>query len=266
MSYTLHITLYDAAFFALLVTGIVFVLQLWFKKVSNRVANRYLSLALLSMALWLGGIIGADLKFWAQTPQFLLAYGPFIYLYTRNVTQPENRFRTKYLFHFMPVLLIPVMNFSVLALTSVAVYLFLSFRLIQHFYRGLKFTDGDRSRQEWRWLERLLAGMLLVALLGVPLAALNFYPLLYLLLAPVILGMGIAVYFRPEKTFMPLNSSPLSLRRKGSWLKSVVKDERYYLDPELDLSSLAQKLGLHTHELSRIINTALKKNFTDFIN
>lgn len=255
MTYTLHISLYDAAFFAMLVTGIVFVLQLWFKKDGNRAANRYLSLALLSMVLWLAGIIGADLKFWVQTPHFLLAYGPFVYLYARNATHPENRFRAKYLFHFIPVLLVPVMNFPVLALTSVTVYLFLSYRLIQRFYRELKFTDGDRTRQEWRWLERLIGAVGLAALLGWP-----------LLLALMILGMGVVVYFRPEKTFTPLNSSPLSLRRKGGWLKSVVKVERYYLDPELDLSSLAQKLGLHTHELSRIINTALKKNFTDFIN
>lgn len=238
----------------MLVTGIVFVLQLWFKKDSNRAANRYLSLALLSMVLWLAGIIGADLKFWVGAPQFLLAYGPFVYLYVRSAVYPQFRFRPKDLLCFIPLLLVPL-NFPAVVLGSVGAYLLVSWVLIQRYYSNLKFTDGDRTRREWRWLERLIGGVGLAALLGWP-----------LLLALMILGMGVVVYFRPEKTFMPLNSSPLSLRRKGSWLKSVVKAERYYLDPELDLSSLAQKLGLHTHELSRIINTALKKNFTDFIN
>ncbi|MBS1504779.1 MAG: ABC transporter permease, partial [Bacteroidetes bacterium] len=41
---------------------------------------------------------------------------------------------------------------------------------------------------------------------------------------------------------------------------------RYYEDPDLTLNALAEKLGLTIHELSRIINTALKKNFSDFIN
>ena len=41
---------------------------------------------------------------------------------------------------------------------------------------------------------------------------------------------------------------------------------RYYQDPELSLSSLAEKLELGPHELSRIINTVLKKSFNDFIN
>ncbi|HEX3384939.1 MAG TPA: ABC transporter permease, partial [Mucilaginibacter sp.] len=45
-----------------------------------------------------------------------------------------------------------------------------------------------------------------------------------------------------------------------------VKENRYYQDPELTLSSLAEKLDLSSHELSRIINTTLKKGFNDFIN
>ncbi len=61
--------------------------------------------------------------------------------------------------------------------------------------------------------------------------------------------------------------SPLAeLRQKGIWLKKVVKANHYYQDPELSLSSLAEKLDLSLHELSRIINMALKKNFNDFVN
>jgi ABC-type antimicrobial peptide transport system permease subunit/AraC-like DNA-binding protein len=41
---------------------------------------------------------------------------------------------------------------------------------------------------------------------------------------------------------------------------------QFYQDAELSLSSLAEKLDVHAHELSRIINIALKKNFNDFIN
>ncbi|GGA97299.1 ABC transporter permease [Mucilaginibacter rubeus] len=59
---------------------------------------------------------------------------------------------------------------------------------------------------------------------------------------------------------------PADLKQKGSWLKMEVKEKGYYRDAELSLSSLAEKLGLHTHELSRIINTVFKKSFNDFIN
>ena len=40
----------------------------------------------------------------------------------------------------------------------------------------------------------------------------------------------------------------------------------YYLDAELSLNSLAKKLNLQPHELSRIVNVGLKKSFTDLIN
>lgn len=40
----------------------------------------------------------------------------------------------------------------------------------------------------------------------------------------------------------------------------------YYQDAELTLSSLAEQLGIHPHELSRIVNIALKKNFNNFVN
>ncbi len=59
---------------------------------------------------------------------------------------------------------------------------------------------------------------------------------------------------------------PAETKQKGTWLKKAVKENGFYLDPELSLPSLAEKLKLPVHELSRIINVALKKNFNDFIN
>ena len=45
-----------------------------------------------------------------------------------------------------------------------------------------------------------------------------------------------------------------------------MKVNRFYLDAELNLNSLAKELGLSIHELSRTINTGLRKNFNDFVN
>ena len=41
---------------------------------------------------------------------------------------------------------------------------------------------------------------------------------------------------------------------------------KYYRDEELSLATLAEKLDIHPHELSRIVNVTLKKNFNDFVN
>ena len=56
------------------------------------------------------------------------------------------------------------------------------------------------------------------------------------------------------------------MKQRGIWLKTAVKAGLYYRDPEVSLSTLAEKLEMTTHELSRIINTALKKSFNEFIN
>jgi ABC-type antimicrobial peptide transport system permease subunit/AraC-like DNA-binding protein len=84
--------------------------------------------------------------------------------------------------------------------------------------------------------------------------------------------MAAVIHSRPEDSLSESAPSllkpslPADLRQKGIWLKNVVKARQYYQDPELSLASLAEKLAIHPHELSRIINTVLKKNFNEFIN
>ena len=172
---------------------------------------------------------------------------------------------------------------QLLAFISVSTYLYASHRLIERFYLRLKFNGGDRYRYELRWLHNLLIGFGLLWLLWIPFTAIDYlyyhdqpgihayYPL-YLLLAAMTLWMTVVAFLRPEigvladtvPVLKPL--LPAELKRKGIWLKKVVKEKRHYEDPELSLGSLAEKLELSTHELSRVLNTVLKKSFNDFIN
>jgi len=55
-------------------------------------------------------------------------------------------------------------------------------------------------------------------------------------------------------------------KEKGRRLKEAVAANRLYEDAELTLATLAAKLMIHPHDLSRIINVGLEKNFSDFIN
>ncbi|GAA4336403.1 hypothetical protein GCM10023149_45110 [Mucilaginibacter gynuensis] len=169
-----------------------------------------------------------------------------------------------------------------LAFFSVSIYLCLCFIQIERFYRQLKFNWGDRPRNELQWLRNLLLTFGLVWLLWIPFAAADYfychnqpgahpYYLLHLLLAVVSIGMGAVVFLRPGDNVQadaPLflkSLIPAELRQKGIWLKNTMKVNRYYQDPELNLSLLAEKLDMSPHELSRIINTALQKSFNDFI-
>ena len=315
-AYIFHITLYDLAFLGVIFIGLSFALQLGFAKRINRAANRFLSLALITMVLWLLWELGRDIgleayfSHWSWLPlQFSLALGPLIFFYVLKITRPNYPFRFKDLLHFGPLLLEqgvlvleikesirtgaatyhtltfqqlnPVLQ--LLAFISVSTYLYASHRLIERFYRSLKFNGGDRYRYELRWLHRLLRGFGLLWLLWIPYTAVDYfyyhsqlsihayYPL-YFLLAVIFTRVAIVAYLRPE-VGVPVGAPsfqkpmlPVELKQKGTWLKKAVKSGLYYQDPELNLSSLAEKLDLTTHELSRIINTALKKSFNDFIN
>ncbi|MBS1502409.1 MAG: ABC transporter permease [Bacteroidetes bacterium] len=280
--YTFHITIYDAAFFGTLFIGLTFVLLLWFDKKANRLAERFLALALAVMILWIVKIGVGDIKF---PLQFSLALGPLIYFYVLKLTLPEYKFSRKDLLHFAPVvpeqfiLQAPVLQF--LAFISVIIYLYYSHRLIERFYRRQKFNDGDRFRYELRWLHQLLKGFGLLWLLWIPYTVIGYFYyhqfnaqayLFYLCIAAMLIWIAVSAYLRPEisvtvnQPAFAKPSTPAELKLKGAWLKNVVKTNRYYLDPDLSLNSLAEKLALTTHELSRVLNTVLKKSFNDFIN
>ncbi|QEC78425.1 ABC transporter permease [Mucilaginibacter ginsenosidivorax] len=314
-AYTFHITPYDLAFLGIIFTGLTFMLLLWFAQKINRVANRFLSLALLVIVLWMVWLLGTDIRlavyfpYWSCLPlQFSLAFGPFIFFYVLKITRPEYKYRWKDLLHLGPLLveqvvflleikegirtgaatydtqiyhhISPILRLA--AFISVITYLGWSVKLIAHFYQRLKFNDmSDRYRYEFRWLYRLLTGFGMLWLLWVPYVATDYfyyhnqlkidayYPL-FLLLAALFIRISAVSFLRSEVAVpLPAVSKPLlpaELKQKAVWLRKTIEAGLLYQDADLTLGSLAKKVDLHPHELSRIINTVLKKNFNDFIN
>jgi len=170
-----------------------------------------------------------------------------------------------------------------LVFISVSTYLYACHRQIESFYRGLKFNQGDRYRYELRWLRNLLLVFGLLWLLWIPFIATDYfyyhyqlsihayYPL-YLLLAIIAIRIAVAALLRPDVAVqvpavsVSKPSAPGAMKQKGIWLKKAMELNLFYQDAELSLSSLAEKLDLSPHELSRVINMVLKKSFNDFIN
>ncbi|HEX8023151.1 hypothetical protein [Mucilaginibacter sp.] len=147
--------------------------------------------ALAIATLWIARILAIDiglaayLPFWSRFPlQFSLALGPFVFFYVLKTTRPDHKFQLRDLLHFSPLLLElsahgletiesiqtgattydtlmfhrlnPVLQ--LLAFISVAIYLYRCHKLIENFYRQIKFTESDRYRHELRWLHNLLTG------------------------------------------------------------------------------------------------------------
>jgi putative ABC transport system permease protein len=264
-----------------IITGLNFALLLAFTKRINRSANRFLALALAVMVLWIASIWDNEIKL---PLQFSLALGPLIYFYVRKLTRPDYKFSRKDLLHLIPVLLEQVIPqnqvLPFLMFISVAGYLYGAHRLIERFYRRQKFMGGDRYRHELRWLHRLLTGFGLLWLLWIPYTIIGYYYhlsgqayyLFYLGAAVMLIWIAVSAYLRPGASAAAVATPitkpllPAEMKQKGAWLKNMMKANLYYQDPELSLYSLAERFGMSPHELSRIINTVLKKSFNDFIN
>jgi putative ABC transport system permease protein len=290
----------------MLFIAFTFAFLLWFVKKVNSGANRFLAIITIIAALWIARIVAIDsnlsyyISLWRWLPlQYSLALGPLIYFYVRKVIYPEKKIKRWDLLHFIPLLLeisfyllqtletvkanVTNQGLHLLAFISVVVYLYRSRILIKSFYKQIKFKDGDRYRYEHRWLQNLLSVFGAIWILWMPFAIADYcfyhdelsvqayYPV-YFLLMSMLIYMAATVFLRSEigvQATAILNTTPLlttDLKQKGIWLKRVVEDNRYYQDPDLSLSSLAEKVGITAHELSRILNRALKKTFNDFIN
>ncbi|WP_162389739.1 ABC transporter permease [Spirosoma endbachense] len=120
----------------------------------------------------------------------------------------------------------------------------------------------DRPRFAFRGLDKALI------LLGCSCLLTLVSDSFFLAMAFVLMGMAVDVILKsdnPIKLAMP-NSDRSDARQKGRKLKEAVAANHLYEDAELTLTTLALKLAMHPHELSRIINVGLDKNFSDFIN
>lgn len=160
-------------------------------------------------------------------------------------------------------------------------YLYRCDKLIQNFYRQLQPVLMDRPLIEFRWLRRLLAASALLWILWLLCAVLNYvghrdsnytyYPF-YIFFAVIIIWTATAAFLQPQATITMQSSQDPPQRisgeliAKGQWLVREIETAMHYQDPDLTLGLLAEKLQLTPHELSRIINTAFKKSFSDFIN
>lgn len=195
------------------------------------------------------------------TPLFLPMLGPLLYFYVRQLTSPDRRFRRTDMLHFC-LLLAGYWMPAWLILISVNIYLYLSRRLIGRFYDRLRPVLMDRPRFAFRRLDNnlLLLGTLCLAWL--------LDDIFSFAVAFVLIGMAVEEMLKPDSSVtlaMPINDRS-DARKKGRRLKEAVATNRIYEDAELTLTTLALKLMIHPHDLSRIINVGLEKNFSDFIN
>ncbi|MBA4317626.1 MAG: hypothetical protein C0412_04420 [Flavobacterium sp.] len=170
---------------------------LLFVKGQNKHANRVLSVAIFSLSVDLINAYLGTIKFYEQYPAtfgatvaFPFIYGPIFYLYTLILSGKKDKFKPKYLLHFLPFFLFhlylspfyilnhteklqkineylttiqpDLLAIGILKPVHGLLYTILSLRVLAKFYEKMKNSYSNLDRLKFNWLRYLLTGTSIV--------------------------------------------------------------------------------------------------------
>ncbi len=170
---------------------------------------------------------------------------------------------------------------DVLSFSSLFVYFLVGFWLIRRHTRPRGEPFWNAADASLRALPRLMTLFMtfLAAAVGFTFTAEDDLGDIYIATASSVIFYGITFYFlthpellhaaKPEAGRKKYEKSALAPEVAGSLkerLLGCMEREKPYLDSELTLPQLAEKLRTSTHHLSQLVNEGLGVNFADFIN
>jgi AraC-like DNA-binding protein len=168
-------------------------------------------------------------------------------------------------------------------------YLAFTFQLFYNYRSNIKQYFSNTYKLELNWVLSFLVFFSLWFLYGFiqTLYSELISPLSYntqywhnIFMAILVLYIGITGYFtdtaklkKLKFTFTPSPESIPQADRSANVpskdierLATYMKEEKPYLNPELNLSDLAEELEMTRAQLSQVINSGFQKNFNDFVN
>ncbi|PIB31335.1 hypothetical protein BFP77_01845 [Maribacter sp. 4U21] len=160
-------------------------------------------------------------------------------------------------------------------------YLFCSYRKVKQEIRNLK---EFYSQPVLQWLRSLLTTVALVLILALASSFFQFLGLqlyfnisIFIILLIIGLLMG-RLIFKTLEEKSPIYTALTDRKYSGSNLQdceatqikakiiATLKNEELYLNPELTLKQLSEKLGVSSKKVSQVINERIGKSFFDLIN
>ncbi|NER13617.1 helix-turn-helix domain-containing protein [Leptobacterium flavescens] len=177
-------------------------------------------------------------------------------------------------------------TFVCLQLIHLLSYLIYSKKLIARYEKGLKRYYSSQTRINLKWMKQLLwicssfaaliIAMYLLIVSGGYYEINNTADFLFLsLTAVLILSIIIRMWKQPEivsgiyEEEQKYKTSPLSDSASGELkekLQRLIREEKIYLDPELNLHQLASGMDTQPYIVSQLINQEYQQNFFNFIN
>ena len=185
---------------------------------------------------------------------------------------------------------------DLIAIFLAGVYWYLSFQKVQNYRRWLFSSQSATQYSELSWLRNLLIGTgILVAVLFLSSLSANILQLndsfrylkvfyIYVTLLIYFLSFqGYRTLFTTEIRTLPVSENETEpfndsdMVKKGtenqenllaiqSALTEIMEADRLFLEPELSLKELAQKINVPMAQVSAAINTGFRQNFRSWVN
>ena len=172
------------------------------------------------------------------------------------------------------------------------IYTVLSLKVIKKFNEDIKIHFSNIDKIKVNWLRFIIIGGLLVWIVIAFAFLINiffseesngFNPV-YLAISVFIYAIGYSALNQPEIfiDLQPIPEQEAAEKIKGKYEKSYLADadiegikqslislmqkEKLFLNSELNINQISEKLNITNHNLSEVLSKAFNKNFYDFIN
>jgi len=251
-------------------------------KKGNRKANLFLAFVLLGLTIRIGKSIlnvYLDLDPWQRNLGIsgVMMAGPFLWFYGRLLLGKEKEFSKNNYWHLLPfVLFVCFCNYIpngygslpnasyLIAFSHLAIYLVLTIRLLANYI-------SEAEKSAWVWYRNMVIGVTFIWI---------FYMGNFIGLIPYYIGGAIFFSFllyafsflllkRPVFALEKYRNSSMnasSSKKHMLEIRTLFETETLYLDSELNMTKVAQKLGIPARDVSQVINENEQQNFSEFVN
>ncbi len=251
-------------------------------KKGNRRANTFLAFVLLGLTIRIGksifhNYLEVDPRIRNLAISSILVVGPFLWFYGKELFDKQRAFSKQQYLHLIPfglfVLCSPIIPnrgdfVSYLAYSLVfvhlGIYVIVCWKLILKAKRAA-------STQLLKWYRNIVIGVSVIWLLYVGilmrlipfyiLGAISFSFLIYMFTYLLLKRHVFALEKYSNSTIDKLTSKKLLQR-----VKLLLEENEVFLDSDISLQSIAEKLKVTPRQLSQVINENEQKNFSEFIN
>jgi AraC-like DNA-binding protein len=297
----MELTITDIVGVLIIYQSIIFVLSLFFNKKPKPLFAKVLITICLLIAvhfIYMFFEKNSTINHIFLGPFFGLIYGPIYYIYTKSLILKALN-NKNIVIHFIPAFIVLVGLFflggkiieaiNVIGLAVIAhfiTYLFISLSFLYKYRKLLKLTTSSFYSISLLWLEIIIylqLTIIVVLLLESYFQSFSivntFILIIYILVLILIncfyyLGLKQVHLFKgfkeeQTKTLIATKEYKISEELFNSYVSQLTNYmmlEKPYLEYDISLQDLSDKLTISTRNLSHIINKKFKRNFYDFIN